>query len=101
MLVRVVCRALESWVLGDLEAAGQALGNSQLARRQQTRKFRDPDRLGDPIREIRALHPGYRKVAGARDVGRYLRVDPGTSRSRSFVAFVEGLRRLVEEASRR
>jgi hypothetical protein len=96
-LVRIVCRALESWVLGDLEAAGRALGNQQLARRQLTRKYRDPDKLGDPIREIQSLHPTYQKVAGARAVGRHLRLEPGASRSRSFEAFLSGLKRLLRE----
>ncbi len=93
VLVRIVCRELESWVLGDLAALERALGARTLARRQDTRKFRDPDRLARPEQELRRMVPEYRKVSGARAVGPLLALD--RNRSRSFQVFVAGVRALA------
>ncbi len=95
-LVRIVCHELEAWVLGDLAALEQALGVSGVARQQDTRKFRDPDRLAQPATELLGLVPGYRKVSGARTVGSTLGL--AGNRSRSFQVFVEGVRKLAARA---
>jgi len=55
VLIRVACREIESWYLGDLAAVEQALGTSGVARRQGKQKFRDPDHLGSPSRELASL----------------------------------------------
>lgn len=97
VLVRIVCRELESWVLGDLAALETALGLKGLARQQNARKFREPDRLAQPEVELRHLVPGYRKVSGARAVG--LHLNPAANRSRSFAAFVTGVTQLARRSA--
>lgn len=95
VLVRVACRELESWYLGDLSAVGTALGIRGLARLQAKRRFRDPDRIHAPSRELSALTEGlYQKVSGSRAIGPHLDLDNG--RSNSFRVFIEGIRRLSE-----
>ena len=97
-LVRVACREIESWYLGDLRAVEAGLGVNGLARRQERRKFRDPDRLGSPSRELAALTRNvYQKVRGSRAIAPLLALD-GSNRSRSFHAFIAGVRRLAEQA---
>lgn len=93
-LVRIACRELESWFLGDLQAVERALGVRQLARHQANRKFRDPDTLGSPSRELTELVPGYTKVAGARAIGRQLALEG--NRSLSFRVFIDGVRSVAE-----
>ena len=93
-LVRVVCRELESWFLGDLEAVSLAFDCPRVAGEQRKRKYRDPDALGNPVQELRRLVPEYSKISGARRIGPHL--DPARNRSRSFQVFVAGLRRLAE-----
>jgi hypothetical protein len=93
-LVRVVCRELESWFLGDLEAVEEAHGVN-VARLQGRRKYRNPDTVGNPAAEMARLVPGYQKVAGARAIGP--RLDPARNRSPSFRAFVDGVRRLADQ----
>ena len=44
-LIRIACRELESFYLADLQAVEQALGLSGIASQQQTRRYREPDRL--------------------------------------------------------
>lgn len=89
-LIRIACRELESWFLGDLQAVERAFSIAGLGKRQNTEKFRDPDRLGSPSRELQQLVPRYRKVDGARLVAEHL--DLEHNRSHSFRNLVRGLR---------
>jgi hypothetical protein len=93
-LIRIACRELESWFLGDLNAVEAGLGAANIAHLQQKRKYRDPDNLGNPHEELRKLVKRYQQISGARAIGPYL--NPETNRSRSFQVLVEGLRRLAE-----
>ncbi len=80
------------------ERSAQVLLGGLLARRQRSRKFREPDRLGCPSHELRRLtHDVYQKVGGSRAIAPHLALD-GSNRSRSFQVFVSGLRRMVEQA---
>lgn len=82
-VVRIACRELEAFYLGDLGAVEAALGVKGLVRRQKTAKFRDPDRLQNPATELERLTGfAYQKVAGSRAIGEHL--DLAASRSRSF-----------------
>ena len=94
-LVRVACRELESWYLGDLAAVEQGLHFNGLARRQHQAKYRQPDRLGNPAEEIGKLTRNtYQKISGSRAIGGCL--SPHANQSHSFQVFLSGLRRLVE-----
>lgn len=94
VLIRIACRELESFYLADLRAVEQGLGLSGIAARQQTRKFRDPDRLQSPKVELKTLTKlRYQQVEGSRAIGPCLDLENG--RSRSFRNLVLGIRRLV------
>lgn len=95
-VVRIVCRALESWYLADLEAVDKAYG-TRLAKQQQTKKLRDPDRLHSPDRELETLVPRFSKGAGGRALGPL--VDLDNERSPSFFHFVSAVRAAVREES--
>jgi hypothetical protein len=87
---------LEAFYLADLRAVEQGLGLGKLARQQETSKFRDPDHLGSPSRELVQLTgAGYQKVSGSRAIGQFL--DPDNLRSPSFAQLVRGIRRLEQE----
>ena len=95
-LVRIACKELESFYLGDLLAVEQALKLNGLTKQQQTRKFRTPDELGNPSKELRTLtKQKYEKVAGSRAIGQYL--SPDNQRSPSFHNLVLAIRRLEAE----
>ena len=94
VLIRIACRELESFYLADLSAVEQGLGLSRIARHQNTRKFRDPDRLVSAKEELKRLTNGrYQQVGGSRAIGPCL--DPDNNRSRSFRNLVAAIRRLV------
>lgn len=92
-VVRIACRELESWILGDWQAVAAALDRPALAAQARKAKYRNPDRLHRPIDELRRVVPDYEKVRGARLVGRHL--EPERNTSRSFQVFCAGVRRLV------
>ena len=72
---------------------------SGLAGRQGRRKYRDPDRLANPVQELeRMTGKRYQKVSGSREIGPHLSVGASgrhENRSGSFRVFVSGLRRLT------
>ncbi len=92
-VVRIACRELESWMLGDPEGFGAAIGRRELAKLATKEMLRDPDRLGSPSNELHRLLKGYSKTAGARAAG--VGVSWTTNRSRSFQHFVAAVQRLA------
>ncbi|NTV96191.1 MAG: DUF4276 family protein [Thiobacillus sp.] len=95
-LVRIACRELETFYLADLQAVERTFGLTGLARHQQSRKFKAPDHLGSPSRELKTLTGNrYEKVAGSRAIGRHLCLD--NERSPSFRNLLAAIRRMEIE----
>jgi len=95
-LVRIACRELETFYLADLKAVEQALAIEGLATKQLRRKFRAPDRLSSPSKELKALtNQRYEKIVGSRAIGQYLDID--NDRSSSFLTLIAGIRRMEHE----
>lgn len=95
-LVRIACRELESFYLGDLAAVERGLEITGLVRHQPNKLFREPDRLGSPSKELKTLTKGlYQKVGGSRNIGPHLDID--NIRSKSFHNLVAGIRRISGE----
>lgn len=93
-LVRIVCRALESFYLGDLRAVERALAMPKLAQNQSKAKFRDPDRLNNPDQELIKLTKGiYQKVSGSRAISPYL--DLNSNKSYSFNILIAGITQIL------
>ena len=94
VLVRIAIHELESWYLGDLAAVEAGLGVRNLARKQLSRKFREPDTLASPTRELRRLTSGkYQKVSGSRAIGIHLSIK--NNHSQSFRKFISGVKNIV------
>lgn len=95
-LVRIVCHELESWFLGDLQAVESGLGMHGLARQQQKKGFKDPDRLQNPKQELKRLTQNkYQQILGSREIGRHMSL--AGNRSTSFNAFIAGVNRLLNQ----
>ena len=95
-LVRLACEELESWYLGAPEALAAAYGRSAISDIGRKAKFRNPDALGSPSREVRRLIPEFRKLDGARRMGKAMPISAAANRSRSFQVFVAGVRRAAQ-----
>jgi len=94
-LVRVACREIESWYLGDLAAVEVALKVEGLVGKQNKSRFRNPDSLPNPSIELEKLTAGkYQKVSGSRAIGPYLHLDE-SNLSHSFHSFLAGIRQLL------
>ena len=97
VLIRIACRELEAWFMGDLHSVGKEFKRPNLSSLAAKKKYRSPDTMHKPSDELARLVPGYRKVSGARLMGKTIPLDG--SRSHSFRVFVSGIRRIVEEAN--
>lgn len=98
-LVRIACQELEAFYLADLQAVERALEIDGLTRHQNSRKFRSPDGLGSPSRELKTLTRNrYEKVAGSRAIGKHLQLD--NARSASFRNLIAAIRRCEDELLR-
>jgi hypothetical protein len=96
VLIRVVCRDLESWVVGDWSAVAQAFGRPQLRAQSRKAMYSNPDRLANSVGELRKFIPEYQKRDGARRVGGLLH--PDRNQSKSFRTFCTGLESLLRTA---
>ncbi len=95
-LVRIACRELESWYLGDLRAVEAALGLKNLVGLEAKVRYRNPDDLQGPADELKSLTGGrYSKVAGSRAIGAQL--DISRNRSASFRVFCAAVAAAVSD----
>ena len=95
-IVRIACKELETFYLGDLEAVAGAFGIRGLANKQNARKFRDPDAFGNPKQELKRLTKGmYQQLHGSREIAR--RMKPERNCSHSFRILIMGIVQLIGE----
>ncbi len=95
VLVRVACRELESFYLGDLQAVEKGLKLDGLSLNQNKKKFRAPDTLGNPSEELLKLTGyKYQKISGSRAISPHLRLD-GNNKSRSFQVLIDGIKKIL------
>ncbi|MBF0179065.1 MAG: DUF4276 family protein [Magnetococcales bacterium] len=94
VLIRIACRELESWYLGDLDAVAKALDVNVAPSMQNRRGFRHPDALDNPVQELVRLAPHYQKVAGSRAMGKVM--GGQKNRSCSFNVFLSGIGRMCQ-----
>lgn len=93
LLARIFCRELEAIYMGDLSAVEAALEVAGIARRQNERRFRKPDTLVTPSKELKTITRGtYQKISGSRAIG--LQLDVHNARSNSFKVLVSGIRKV-------
>ncbi len=93
VLVRVVCRELEAWYVGEPEALGRAFSETRPSalRELNGNRYKNPDTVVRPSDIIAKLIPGFQKRLGARRMADFL--SQGNP-SRSFQVFVEGVARV-------
>ena len=95
LLVRIVCRELESWYLGDMGAIELAYPRFKARNYKNKAKFRIPDELQNAANELRIILPEFQKVQGAKRISEHITI--GNNKSKSFNHFVTGLKSIVEK----
>jgi len=88
-LVRIACRELEAWYLGDLDAVEQAYPGSKASKHSRKARFRHPDSITSPSKELEKIVPEFQKVDGARRLAGTLSREACTSPS--FQTFLNGV----------
>jgi hypothetical protein len=94
-LVRIACRTLEAWFLGDLDAVQASYPGSRASTFGRKARYRKPDSIIDPVDAIRKIVPEFQKVDGARRLGKH--VERERNISPSFETFVSGVLRYVAQ----
>ena len=92
-LIRIACQELEAWYLGEPDALAEAFGKESLRRVGSRARFRKPDEIPYPARELSRLVPHYQKIAGARAIAGNLTRE--RNRSPSFQAMMNGVERFA------
>jgi Domain of unknown function (DUF4276) len=92
-IVRIVCKELETFFVGDWAAIAAAYSNEKWRSNARSAKFRNPDLLGSPSAEIKRLIPNYQKRAGARIISPHLDFDKNTSAS--FQALIRSIKSIA------
>lgn len=93
-LVRIVCRELEAWYLGDMDAIQTAYPDFKASQHRNRSKFRTPDSCNAKD-ELRKILPAFQQIATAKAIAPHLDIE--ANRSRSFQNFVSGLHRFVTQ----
>lgn len=94
-LIRIACRELESFYLGDLKAVERALNIAGLAKKQTKAKYREPDSLTNASEELSKLtDQKYHKLSGSRSIAPYMDLD--NNKSYSFKMLVEGIKKIQD-----
>lgn len=95
--VRIVCRELEAWYVGDIDALSEAFPQTKEAALRKLRgaRFRNPDAVVQPAKALAELIPNFQKLKGARSMAKVISRD--NNRSRSFQVFIDGVQKLLEE----
>ena len=89
--VRIVCQALESWLLGDLEAVKLAYPGATVRKKA---KFRKPDQLTNASQELEKLVCERAKTLRAKKIGGHSDFEKNTSQS--FNVFIKTLQQLIQ-----
>ena len=93
VLIRIACRELEAWYWGDLAAVSEAYG-VDLKHLAAKSKYRNPDSIDHPKKELKRYLPQMGQIEGARRIAPHMNLEGNTSRS--FQVFVQGVKRLCE-----
>ncbi|MDR0894921.1 MAG: DUF4276 family protein [Prevotellaceae bacterium] len=92
-LIRIVCRELESWYLGDMDAVQQAFPAFKVAAHKNKAKFRNPESCNAKD-ELRKIVPVYQEMDAARRIAPYIDIEHNTSMS--FRQFRIGLQKMIK-----
>jgi hypothetical protein len=92
-LVRIICRELESWYIGDFVAVNKAYPSFKHQNYINKSKFRIPDNC-NAFDEIKKIVPDFQKVGGAKKIAPFINVE--TNKSESFQQTISGLIRFFE-----
>lgn len=87
-LIRIICRELEAWYIGDFRAINKAYSNFNHHNYIHKAKFRIPDNC-NAYDELRKILPEFQKVGGAKKIAPNINIEE--NKSESFQQTITGL----------
>lgn len=96
LLIRIVCRELESWYLGDLNAIEQAYPKFKSKNFRNKHNLRFPDHL-NAKEYLKKILPEYREIVSSREISKYMAI--AENRSVSFQNFIRGIGKIFTQES--
>ncbi|MBL7791608.1 MAG: DUF4276 family protein, partial [Saprospiraceae bacterium] len=91
--VRIVCRELECWYLGDMDAIEQIIPSFKSANYQNRAKFRLPEKLNGKD-ELRKLIKLYSATEFAKNIGQHLSIN-NVNKAPSFNLAIQTLKEII------
>lgn len=88
ILIRIVCKELESWYLGDLEAIERAYPRFNCNNYINKAQFRNPDNLNAKDK-LKKILPEYKEIFSSKEISKYMNIRQ--NRSESFKQFIIGI----------
>ena len=73
-LIRIVCQELEAWYFGDLDAVGIAFPRFNANRYVNKARYRHPDSIVKPSKELKRIVEGFRKGQAAKTIPKHTTV---------------------------
>jgi hypothetical protein len=98
-LIRITCKELESWFLGDLEAVQLAYPRFKPDHHQNKAEFRNVDKISEPNKFLLRIIPEYAsrdslpKLETSENISRHL--DITRNKSKSFNSTISAIKRLT------
>ena len=89
LLIRIACRELENWYLGDFDAVEKVYPESKASTQSGKAKFRNPDNLVGSD-EMKRLSRNFTKSFAAKEIPQYLTLNG--NKSLSFNHLINGIR---------
>jgi hypothetical protein len=92
-LIRIVCRELEAWYIGDFKALNNAFPTFKHEQFEKKSKYRNPD-LCNASDELKRILPEFQKVSTAKRIAPFINVE--TNKSESFRQTVSGIKNFFD-----
>ena len=93
-VIRIVCRELESWYIGDFEAVHKAYKTFKFQNYISKAKYREPDKC-NAYNELKKILPEFQKVDGAKRIA--IHINTSRNKSQSFNQTIRGLTKFFSE----
>lgn len=91
-LIRIVCKELEAWYLGDMDAIQKVYPRFKPNNHKNVAKFRNPD-ICNASDELQKMIPDFQKGYASREISKHLNIEE--NQSESFKQFRDGIRKFL------
>jgi hypothetical protein len=96
VVVRIACKELENWYLGDMQAIEIVYPASKATSLINKAKYRNPDNLFG-AHELGQMTPNFSKTHASREIPKHMAIK--NNKSNSFNHFLSGLDKLISQNS--